>query len=136
MSRKAITDLESSQALREWPAVEGRIVGQSRLQETFDRRPYGTAHVTYEYAVDGRTHRGALAYDAEPLADVRDMLARYPVGATVTVHYSPEAPGRSFIEARAVGNTVVRFGLAAGLALAALVLAYFGFGPQASSAPE
>jgi hypothetical protein len=136
MARKGITELRSSRALGAWPSVEGRIVAHSELEESFDRRPYGTAHVTYEYAVDGATHRGTLARDAKPLADVKDMLARYPVGATIAVHYCPEDPQDSFIEARAGGNTVVRFGLAVGLGLAGLVLAYSGFRPQASSAPE
>ena len=55
-------------------------------------------------------------------ASAEDILARYPVGATVTVTYDPEGPGTSLLVPGAPGNTKVMIGAAILCLLAALAI--------------
>lgn len=97
-TRTAVLAVRSARAIKTWPRAQGRVVAHSEIETHRNRYLLGTAHVRYEYAVDGRTHRGQLRYERRRIAHVEDLLARYPVGKAITLHYDPADPARSVLE--------------------------------------
>ncbi|NRD49565.1 DUF3592 domain-containing protein [Corallococcus exiguus] len=99
---------QSEQAWLSRPTVPGRMLSIS-VEEGF-RRNNGYWHVVprYAYEVDGRAYVGdtlsnaskreLLIWNSQPSPELTRYLARYPVGATVPVHYNPGAPQRSVLE--------------------------------------
>ena len=96
-----------------WPTVAGTVTA-SRYQETpetttdGDTRVRYFANVAYRYAVGDRTFTSErIAFHGidthARLIDVQAIVDRYPVGATVTVHYNPDAPGEAVLEVRRPG---------------------------------
>ena len=96
-----------------WPSVTGTITA-SRYQES----PVGTAdgdehvhyfaNVAYRYVVDDKPYNcERIAFHGiDPhtrLLAVQAIVDRYPVGATVPVHYNPDAPGEAVLEVRNPG---------------------------------
>ena len=121
----AIFALASARLSTRWPAVDGRVtdgavkaVEYSRrritrfLRETYYR--YAPV-VAYEYEAAGRKYKNdRIAFGLSP-CDSREeaeaMLAGYPKGARVRVHYDPDDPQSSVLQ------------VAGGWALSALVSA-------------
>ncbi len=97
-----------------WPTTEGQIVMSASAFEMVDRRIGGSARttatpqhvgrITYEYSVAGITYTneristGFITYANPEEQRVRDFLARYPQGATVTVYYKPNDPQMAVLE--------------------------------------
>ena len=109
----AIAARLEADASASWPTTSGRVteatVKEGRESSSMGRganRPYRvyTAHVRYEYAVDGRTYHGdRIGMDVDgssyrSFAKAAAVTARYPAGATVTVHYDPGRPQRAVLE--------------------------------------
>lgn len=130
---------------RSWPTVPGRIVaGEIVLQSiALPRGGRGVSYgviLDYEYEAGGRRHRsrryslsGPAYFSFERRA--RRMLARYPVGAPVTVSYDPAAAGAGVISLSAPAIATFRIVFWFAFALFAWVLggvALFEpvFGPQ------
>ncbi len=109
-----------SRRAQSWPTVEARVTeskiavskkasGFRRSQTSF--RDYYTAVIQYEYVVNGERFTGnRIALDASRSSgfdhDVAESwVGQYPVGAAVTVHYSPHRAEQSVIDPSA--NTVL-----------------------------
>lgn len=107
-----------AQASLSWPTVPGTVSvsdvkydvstsgsGDNEFQtETF------TPVVKYQYSVQGVEHTGSrIAFGAMNQSQnaAHAVVARYPVGASVTVHYNPEKPGEAVLETRASGGTAL-----------------------------
>jgi hypothetical protein len=124
-----------------WPTAEGRLV-ESRLVESTSTDSDGMTSTSYKptfrytYAVGGKSYQGdrlnrgmSLAYDR---GTALKIMERYPNGATVTVHYNPNAPAEAALETQARGGTVMRIigfvlaGVGALCLLAGLGLALLG----------
>ena len=98
-------------AAREWPSAAGKVVVSraevrkvkvidSDRQEghRFEERNF--ADIVYEYSVAGRKLRNNRVSIGEDLGNfqVAETIAKYPVGAIVTVYYNPLHPGEAVLE--------------------------------------
>lgn len=101
--------LRARTALR-WPWVTGRIIESELIEvEGFDeetRQSFTAYHpsVTYAYEVEGQAVHGYRVhfFDEGPTNcyDAGKSLGRFPLGATVTVHYDPADPLEPVLEPR------------------------------------
>ena len=117
--------IEQRQA-QSWTQTSGRIVCSQ--VETRRHRFQGEAEtvknvpaVEYEFKVGERTVRGVrigIGDDAGG-ANIEATLARYPIGATVTVYYDPRDPTRCVLE-RGGPQGITAGGCVGGLALLAV----------------
>ncbi len=89
---------------RAWPTAMGKIT-QSRVKfdGPLDDPEFSYAYVPdigYKYMVNGVTYTGTAYADRDPdLEDsVRELVAQYPLWATITVRYDPRYPRDSIIE--------------------------------------
>ncbi len=97
-----------SKAAREtaqsWPATSGTI-----LTSTFHVRRTGRSRseipvVVYQYEVGGKMFQsqtikaGEKFFRVQVTGQARATVARYPVGASVTVYYDPANPAESALE--------------------------------------
>ena len=98
-------------AAREWPSAAGKVVAShAEVRETrviysdredgyrTEQRNY--ANIVYEYAVAGtrlRNNRVSIGEDRGNF-QVAETIAKYPVGAIVTVHYNPLHPKEAVLE--------------------------------------
>lgn len=99
------------QASQTWQTTHGKIISSQvgTSARSMDRRspPKYYPELTYEYVVDEHTYRGerrgiggeiGLAENA-----ARDIVARYPAGAAVTVYYDPAQPSEALLERAVTG---------------------------------
>jgi hypothetical protein len=127
-------------AISDWPSTPGKVVtSNSELREVKvldDSRenghrfePRNFANIAYEYSVSGQAlsnNRVSIGEDRGNF-QVAETIARYPVGAVVTVYYDPLHPREAVLErdlphglwgclgiATAI-TLVIMFGLAIGL---------------------
>jgi len=82
-----------------WPAVEGTVL-ESRLEVSSDAETTTTtAHIRYEYVVDGARWVSSRIWLAQPSVNLsawsRRMVETHPAGAAVRVHYRPDNPWES-----------------------------------------
>jgi hypothetical protein len=98
-------------AAREWPDAAGRVVvSEAEVRETrvidsdresgyrTEQRNY--ANIVYEYSVAGarlRNNRVSIGEDRGNF-QVAETVAKYPVGAIVTVYYNPLHPKEAVLE--------------------------------------
>jgi hypothetical protein len=119
-----------------WPTAAGEIVESARdRRERTGGRPGAVYRIRlrYAYEVDGELYTGRaiapLQQDLERGVDARDaqaILAAYPQGARVAVHYDPAAPSTAYLETGLGDRRGVVLGVAAVLlfgGLCALLLA-------------
>jgi hypothetical protein len=98
-------------AAREWPSTPGKVVvSSSELREVkvldsdretghrFEQRNF--ANIVYEYAVSGQKLRNNRVSIGEDLGNfqVAETIAKYPVGAIVTVYYNSRHPREAVLE--------------------------------------
>jgi hypothetical protein len=88
-----------------WPPADGRVVKSATEARRHQFSGEATTvtnvpAVEYEFAVAGTTYRGARIGIGEDSggANTEATLARYPVGATVTVYYDPADPTDCVLE--------------------------------------
>jgi hypothetical protein len=89
-----------------WPSTDGRVIEARVEQKTLpgDRPTIRFApRIAYEYSVSGRAFRSTRVSFAETFWSIapqsaQAMLARYPIGARVTVYYDPARPEEAVIE--------------------------------------
>jgi hypothetical protein len=100
-----------ARAAREWPEVMGKVVvSEAEVRETrvidsdreqghrTEQRNY--ANIVYEYSVAGtklRNNRVSIGEDRGNF-QVAETVAKYPVGAIVTVYYNPLHPREAALE--------------------------------------
>lgn len=120
-----VVKLWEIRAAGRWPTTTGKVVA-SRVQSKRNRPDddaygFGDTEVSnqpfveYEYTVAGKKYRCSRVSIAEKIAGTEReaVLARYPVGATVTVFYNPKNPSQALLERTlpfrimAVGGTAV-----------------------------
>lgn len=98
-------------AAREWPQAAGKVVvSEAEVRETrvidsdresgyrTEQRNY--ANIVYEYSVAGqklRNNRVSIGEDRGN-SGVAETVAKYPVGAVVTVYYNPLHPKEAVLE--------------------------------------
>jgi hypothetical protein len=141
----------AAKSTQTWPTTDARVIrseievsqkasgirrGQARFSDYFNPL------IQYTYVVNGeqyngtqiRSHSDAGGYDR---AEVEQWIRKYPVDATISIHYSPKMPQRSVIDTTAdVGLfwTVLVFGI---LAIpGGLVLRRVGLPQQPAEKPE
>jgi hypothetical protein len=98
-------------AARAWPSVSGKVVissAQVRDVKVMDSDRKGGfrieqrnfANIVYEYPVAGKKLRNNRVSIGEDRGDfeVAETIARYPVGAVVTVYYNPLKPQEAVLE--------------------------------------
>lgn len=117
-----------------WPITEGTVIAAEvikRIASSDDEYDRYVPRVSYAYTVNGarresdviRVGLGDLGYLMERQA--REHLARYPLGATVAVHYDPQNPGQATLEVGQAGATryFLAGALLAGVGVGATVFA-------------
>ena len=98
-------------AAREWPSTSGKVVvskAETRQVKVIDSdRAEGHrfeernfADIVYEYSVAGRKLRNNRVSIGEDRGnfEVAETIAKYPVGAAVTVYYNPLHPDQAVLE--------------------------------------
>lgn len=136
----------NSLAQTRWSPVDATVldseIGLSsmRFPGTNQASSQWTLKVRYAYEVDGRRYESdsvssvpfssSASDGAEPSAILRDLVAAFPTGATVTAWVNPDDPERAVLFPAENAYWVV---LAAGAAVLALgVLVLIGFGARSS----
>jgi hypothetical protein len=98
-------------AIGDWPSTPGKVVtsnsGLREIKVLDDSRENGHrfeqhnfANIAYEYSVSGQTlsnNRVSIGEDRGNF-QVAETIARYPVGAVVTVYYNPQHPREAVLE--------------------------------------
>ncbi|RKG49879.1 DUF3592 domain-containing protein [Corallococcus sp. AB011P] len=122
----------AEQAFLARPTVPGRMLAISVETGLSKSSRYWYVKPRYAYEVDGRSYLGEtlsnvsqrefLSVHSQPSAELTAYLARYPVGATVKVHYAPGAPERSVLEV-STGDARVFMWVAGALGLSAVLSA-------------
>ena len=92
------------QLAQSWPSTSG-VVLMSSVQSRRSGRSYSTYPVVvYQYAVNGQSYQSQTIKAGEQFLNVRVIgqaqatVARYPIGANVTVYYKPATPAESALE--------------------------------------
>src|ERR1700710_3230718 len=98
-------------AAGEWPSTPGKVVvSDSQIRDVkvlddqredgFRLEPRNFANIVYEYSVSGESfsnNRVSIAEDRGNF-EVAETIARYPVGASVTVYYNSRHPREAVLE--------------------------------------
>jgi len=106
------TIVSNARASATWPTAEGRVTS-SEIEHSTDSEGDDdyTPRVSYTYQVNGLSYEnftikfGETTYSSERTA--LEILARYPIGAAVTVHYDPSNPDRAVLEAGVSGGSYI-----------------------------
>jgi len=127
-------------AAREWPSAAGKVVtSQAQVRETrvldSDREGgYRTeqrnfANIVYEYSVAGQKLRNDRVSIGEDLGNfqVAETIAKYPVGAVVTVYYNPRHPKEAVLERDLPKGLWGCLGIATAITLAIVFGSAIGF---------
>lgn len=121
-----------SKQMQNWPSVDARVIrseievskkagGLRRGKTSF--HDYYTAVIQYEYAVQAQRYTGnRIAMDASRSSGfdrehAERWIQRYPVGSSVSIHYSSHRPEQSVIDPSADTGLL---GLVAGLGFLAI----------------
>jgi hypothetical protein len=92
------------QAAESWPATTGKVLMSSLQSKRTGRSRSTYPVVVYQYEVNGRGYQGQTIKAGEQYLNIRvagqaqATVARYPIGATVTVYYNPTNPAESALE--------------------------------------
>ncbi len=89
-------NIQMAKASTSWPGVDGVVTAAERKRIALRLQPF----VTYSYAVNGMnftSNRVSFAA-AIPKKQIDSVLARYPAGQAVTVHYQPDNPAQAVLE--------------------------------------
>ncbi len=120
-------------AARDWPSTPGRVViSNAEVREVkvpdsgresghrFEERNF--ANIVYEYSVSGQTLSNNRVSIGEDLGNfqVTETIARYPVGAAVTVYYNSRHPRDAVLERDLPKGMWGCLGIATAIALAAV----------------
>ena len=91
---------------RDWPSVPGIIQTTEIIYEGV-KSPRARPHITYTYQVNGTKYESnRINFSFAHIfwkKEAADVLARYPIHATVTVYYNPAQPAQSTLEQRHAG---------------------------------
>jgi uncharacterized protein DUF3592 len=120
-----------ARAAREWPSTAGKVVVSKaevrKVKVTDSDREEGHrfeernfADIIYEYSVAGRKLRNNRVSIGEDLGNfqVAETIAKYPVGAVVTVYYNPLHPDQAVLDRDLPKGMWGCLGIGAGIVLA------------------
>jgi len=102
---------KAKKAAETWQTAQGTIL-TSGIQEKRSRSSKGYTtttywpYVTYQYSIMGQVYQGdKLGFGSAGYtrAKAEEVLAPYPQGAPVTVHYDPDDPNKAVLEMREFG---------------------------------
>jgi hypothetical protein len=90
----AIVESRRMRKARNWPTAVGTVTASS--VQGRENKPF----VEYEFEVAGQKYRSSRITMGEPPSqgEAASILARYPVGASVTVYYDPADPHMATLE--------------------------------------
>lgn len=120
---KAMKKWREWQLVRAWPTAEGEITSSRvKYSAPLDDPDYSHAYqpmIHYSYAVAGVPYTGTAFADDEMWreAEAQDMVARYPQGSEVGIHYDPDTPRFSLLELPPLSTILRPFGLAGVMAV-------------------
>ncbi|MFY2559783.1 DUF3592 domain-containing protein [Corallococcus terminator] len=98
----AISTMVRQTQAASWPSVQGTIT-RSEVESVRSNKSttYGLK-VAYDYSVDGQRHEGTRHRYASGRSGVRayseELVARYPLGASVPVYYRPGQPSEAVLQ--------------------------------------
>lgn len=120
--------LDAIRVIQGWPQINGRVI-DSRIIGTRAIRP----NIVYEYTVNGREYRDSSSLDTPPFGaratkygEADTLVALYPIGKEITIHYNPEQPSQSRLRVSPPWNLFGKMGLGA-LLYALGLFAVLGF---------
>jgi hypothetical protein len=95
----------TAHAVRAWPTAEG-LVTESELLSAHEPHdlttPMYTASITYTYTVGSRGYAASRVtfadHSSSRPAGMAAVVARYPLGSSVSVHYDPAEPASAVLE--------------------------------------
>ncbi len=130
-----------ARASETWPTAGGKVLA-SEIEErrTHNRKThtttyYYTPRIRYSYRVGGHDYEsstirfGELARNSKKLAE--ELVAKYPLGSTVAVHFDPNDPRRATLESVSAGGRQILTGsvfIGAPLFILAVALLIIGIG--------
>ena len=79
-----------------WPIVEGRIV-QSEIRIYKDKGTSYCPILAWEYVVQGEIYKDSNDTFCLSQTQAQSKIAKFPMGARVSISYSPQDPGISAI---------------------------------------
>jgi hypothetical protein len=102
--RRGAQSNAARQTAQAWPSTSGTV-----LMSTIQVRRTGRSRseipvVVYQYQVGGQMYQGQVIRAGDQFGTIRVMgqaqatVARYPVGAAVTVYYDPANPANAALE--------------------------------------
>ena len=101
-------------ASQNWPSVEGQIESSRVRRSTSSREGTGATsssyrpEIKYTYSVMGNNYEGHRIGFGVPVGSfesaAKQVVARYPHGATRTVYYNPRNPAQAVLERKVVNN--------------------------------
>lgn len=92
------------QLAQSWPSTSGTVLMSSVQSKTSGRSHSTYPVVVYQYEVNGKSYQSQNIKAGEQYMSVRvigqaqETVARYPIGASVTVYYNPANPAESALE--------------------------------------
>ncbi len=92
------------QIAQSWPGISGTVLMSSVQSRRSGRNRSTYPVVVYQYDVNGKTYQSQTIKAGEQFFNVRVIgqaqatVARYPIGANVTVYYNPANPAESALE--------------------------------------
>jgi hypothetical protein len=108
-----IRELHAAAVIQQWPTVEGTVL-QARVIGVRAFRP----NITYVYTVSGVTYRDSTDLDQPGFGGrnnkenaAETIIAAYPTGSRVIVHYNPANPGVSVLRTSPDWSTFGKIGL-------------------------
>jgi len=127
-----VRDLACGLACRSWPTAEGKVTSAKLTSHHSSGRHGGTsysAQVVCTYLVAGQPYAGtrlAFGQMSASAGYAHGVLARYPVGGKVTVHYSPADPGQAVLETGIHGGVWICCGVGTLFMLFSLMVRQLG----------
>lgn len=91
-------------AVQSWPSTSGKVLKSSVERNAHQTGVSLEAVVVYQYEVDGKTYQSQNIKAGNQFMVVvasgqeQAIVARYPVGANVTVYYDPNNPAECALE--------------------------------------
>jgi hypothetical protein len=86
-------------AVRNWPSTDGVVV-TSRVAGERAYHP----EIVYTYSVNGASYKDSTSFDTPSFGGrsvkqevAETIVAKFPAGTAVVVHYDPDAPSRSLL---------------------------------------
>lgn len=118
---KIFSTRQKAEEAQTWPATIGTVVESELRMRRRGKRNIYYPHVVYTYSAGGQTHTGKRVNPGIESGGTtaRNIIAKYPAGSQVKVHYNPQNPSDAALETD-VSNSITRLWIS--LALVNLTL--------------